>query len=438
MKNSIVSKCRAMLKSNPAMRNLLFTVLILFGAQVSVLHAQASLSIQGILKKSNGVAVEDGVYNITFRLYTEPVGGTVLWTEAQTGIEVTSGIYSTILGNSVDLDVPFNEIYYLGVTIGSSELTPRIQLTSAPYALSLIGSSNQFPSSGLVEADSIEVGGGVLARGGAPGLNGVSHNGYAFKGNSGDKDSGLFSTSDGKVSMYVNNAEVLAATPGSVAVTGNAAVSGSVSTSNLTLPNGGKITYDGKSDWRLVVDDNLLGGPNDWQVYNPTGGEHIGWNNPSSAGAAPIGGSSSNFAGLYLYPSDNNQVLKKFYNLSGVGDFTFIKVKFKYYAIDTWGTDLHDRAFAAFADGANGSQMRVCWSYFPQYLNHSPELNTNAFLQANDFTGNGLLNNSDHSINAEMTSFKSGNSFWLYFGTSVEEATVNERYAVGMIEIWVR
>ena len=34
--------------------------------------------------------------------------------------------------------------------------------------------------------------------------------GYAFDGNSGDKDSGLFSTADGRVSLYANNAEVLA------------------------------------------------------------------------------------------------------------------------------------------------------------------------------------------------------------------------------------
>jgi hypothetical protein len=438
MKNSTFSNLKTNLLSTRVLRYLAFTMFLLFSAQLSELYAQASLSIQGILKKSNGVAVEDGLYNITFKLYTTETGGTAIWTEIQSSVEVSSGIYSTILGNTTALNIPFNQIYYLGVTIGSSELTPRIQLTSAPYALSLIGVTNQFPSSGQVVADSVKVNGGVIARGGAPGLNGTSHNGFAFSGNNGDKDSGLFSTADGKVSMYVNNAEVVAATAGNLAITGNASVSGNFSTNNLTLPNGGKVTYNGLSDWRLVVDDNLMGGANGWNVYNPVSGQHIGWNNSSSAGAAPIEGVNSNFAGLYLYPTDNNQVLKKFYDLSGVGAFTFIKVKFKYYFVDTWGFGGNDRAWAAFADGSNGSQMRVGWEHMPDWLNSTGDFATTEFHQANNFEGNGNTDHTDFMLNGEMTAFKSGNSFWLYFGEASDEDTNNERYGVGMIEIWVR
>ncbi|MBK9981980.1 MAG: hypothetical protein IPP15_06060 [Saprospiraceae bacterium] len=438
MKNSTFSKPKTIHWTIKSVGQLLIIAFFLFSAQVSVLHAQASLSIQGILKKSNGVAVEDGTYNITFKLYTLQAGGTPIWTETQSGVEVTSGIYSTILGNTTALNVPFNQLYYLGVTIGSSEMTPRIQLTSAPYALSLIGVTNQFPSSGLVLADSIKVIGSVLARGGAPGLNGANKNGYAFSGNSGDKDSGLFSTADGKVALYSNNTEVLAVTPANVAVTGAAAVSGNVSAANLALPNGGKVTYNGLSDWRLVVDDNLIGGANGWNVYNALSGQYIGWNNSSSAGAAPIEGVSSNFAGLYMYPTDNNQVLKKFFDLSGVGAFTFIKVKFKFYFIDTWGWGGNDAGWAAFADGANGSQMRVGWHILPNWLNATGDFNTTEFHQANNFEGNGNTDHTDFSMNAEMTTFKSGNSFWLYFGGALDEDTNNERYGVGMIEIWVR
>jgi len=437
MKNSSFSSSRAIYLPNQVMRPLLFIAFFLFSTHMSVIYSQAYLSFQGILKKSNGVAVDDGAYDITFKLYTVQTGGTDIWSETQSGVEVSSGIYSVILGTTNALDVQFNAPYYLGVKIGSSELVPRIRLTSAPYALSLIGESNQFPSSGLVEADSIIVGGGVLARGGAPGANGTSHNGYAFLGNSGDKDSGLFSSTDGKVSMYVNNLEVIAATPGLVTVTGNETITGNLAANNLSLPNGGKVIYDGKSDWRLVVDDNLTGGANGWGVYAPLAGQHIGWNNPSSAGAAPIEGNSSNFAGLYMYPTDNKQVLKKFYNLSGFGSFNYIKVKFKYYYIDTWGWGGNDRAWAAFADGANGSQMRVGWSTLPATLN-STEWFTNEFRAANNFEGNAGTHETDHCENAEMTFFKSGDTFWLYFGGALSEDTNNESYAVGMIEIWVR
>ncbi len=438
MKNVTCITWRSPFLTTLVLRNLLIISIVFFASSLSVINAQASLSIQGILKKSNGVAVEDGTYNVTFKLYSAPTGGSAIWTETQTSLEVSSGIYSTILGNTTALNIPFNQVYYLGVTIGSSELTPRIQLTSAPYALSLIGVNNQFPSSGLVKADSIIVNGGVLAKGGAPGLNGVSHNGYAFTGNSGDKDSGLFSTSDGKVSMYVNNVEIIAATPGNVAITGNAAVTGSFSTGNVALPTSGKVTYNGLSDWRLVATDDLTGGANGWNVHNALSGQHNGWNNSSSAGAAPIEGVSTNFAGLYMYPSDNNQVLKKMYDLSAVGAFTQIKVRFRFHFIDSWGFGDDDRAWAAFADGANGSQMRLGWSEIPSWLNATGDFGTNEFLMANNYEGNSQVNDTDHSQMGEMMAFKSGNSFWLYFGAALDEDTNNERYGVGMIEVWVK
>lgn len=56
-------------------------------------------------------------------------------------------------------------------------------------------------------APTIEVMGGVRARGGTPGSFGNNNNGYAFSGNGGDNDSGLFSTTDGRVSLYVNSVE---------------------------------------------------------------------------------------------------------------------------------------------------------------------------------------------------------------------------------------
>lgn len=55
----------------------------------------------------------------------------------------------------------------------------------------------------------LDVVGGVRARGGAPGGNGVNNNGYAFAGNFGDNDSGMFSNTDGRVSLYSNSIERL-------------------------------------------------------------------------------------------------------------------------------------------------------------------------------------------------------------------------------------
>ncbi len=60
---------------------------------------------------------------------------------------------------------------------------------------------------------SLQVNGGIRARGGAPGALGISNNGYAFSGGSGDNDSGMFSSADGQLEFYSNNNEELRITP---------------------------------------------------------------------------------------------------------------------------------------------------------------------------------------------------------------------------------
>lgn len=134
--------------SRPAAK-LLFTLLL--AAFATALHAQAKLSIQGFLKKSDGTALADGEYSLRFRIYNAETGGTALWTETQPAVDVTGGIYSAVLGSVEPLNISFTEPYFVSVAVGSAtEMVPRIPLTSAPYALSLIGQDNKFPSSGNV------------------------------------------------------------------------------------------------------------------------------------------------------------------------------------------------------------------------------------------------------------------------------------------------
>lgn len=128
--------------------------LILWGLLLSTsatLFAQANLSVQGTIQRSFGAAVDDGSYSLTFRLYENDAAVTPIWEETMSDVEVIGGVYSVVLGSSEPLDVPFDKPYYLGVSVdGGTELTPRAQLTSSPYALSLIGQNNIFPSTGPV------------------------------------------------------------------------------------------------------------------------------------------------------------------------------------------------------------------------------------------------------------------------------------------------
>lgn len=135
---------------NMRFKSFIFSFLCLaIGAQQ--LHAQANLSVQGTIQKSFGAAVDDGDYSLTFKLYTAETGGVPVWSETQDAVSIIGGVYSVVLGTVEPLTAAFDQPYYLGVTVdGGAELVPRARLTSSPYALSLIGQDNIFPSTGAV------------------------------------------------------------------------------------------------------------------------------------------------------------------------------------------------------------------------------------------------------------------------------------------------
>lgn len=132
---------------------------------VLVLAAGASgdvpqtISYQGVLKDDTGAIVSDGDYDFTFRIYDVATNGTALWTEDQTK-HVTAGILNVVLGEVTPITLPFDEQYWLGVTIGTGdELSPRTLLTGVPYALNaraVLGTHNEFPDSGRVGIGTID------------------------------------------------------------------------------------------------------------------------------------------------------------------------------------------------------------------------------------------------------------------------------------------
>lgn len=129
---------------------LLFGAALLLLPSLSSLRAQTNLSVQGTIQNFNGSAVDNGLYDVIFKLYTTDAGGTAVWSETQSA-QVTGGVYSVLLGSVNPLTVAFDQTYYLGITLpGGPELTPRSRLTSSPYALSVIGQTNIFPSTGAI------------------------------------------------------------------------------------------------------------------------------------------------------------------------------------------------------------------------------------------------------------------------------------------------
>jgi hypothetical protein len=116
----------------------------------------ATLSLQGILVQDNGQAAPDSTYQLTFKLWksaTSTAAVDSVWGDTFDDVKVTGGKYNVILGSGAPLTAPFNQAYYLGVSLGSGsnpEYMPRPRLTAAPAGLALLGTGNEFASDGAV------------------------------------------------------------------------------------------------------------------------------------------------------------------------------------------------------------------------------------------------------------------------------------------------
>ena len=109
---------------------LILCMILLLGGLVSAIPQ--TFSVHGKLENNAGSPLE-GTYNMSFNIYTTYTGGSASWTLSNQDVTTDSnGIYNIVLTN-VNLD--FGSQYYLGVTVGNdSEMSPRINLTSSPYA----------------------------------------------------------------------------------------------------------------------------------------------------------------------------------------------------------------------------------------------------------------------------------------------------------------
>lgn len=89
---------------------------------------------QGTLTDSAGVLM-DGTYTLTFRFYDAATSGEKLWEEVQTGVPVTRGAFSVLLGSITPLNLRFSANCWLAICVNSgAELAPRHRIASVPNA----------------------------------------------------------------------------------------------------------------------------------------------------------------------------------------------------------------------------------------------------------------------------------------------------------------
>lgn len=399
---------------NETMHRLLLFFAVMLGGVYAV-SAQAGLVIQGSVQSVSGAPVDNGTYSMTFRLYETEIGGNPVWSETQDAVQVTGGIYSVSLGSVTPLTAPFNIVYYLGVSVsGADELIPRARLTSSPYAMSLLGETNLFPSTGSVGAGTVTPDPRVqLQTGNDQGTGRLlveGSNDAAIRFKKGGNSASI--TFDGnKITISDMNLTL---------------------SDDLNLPAGVKIKYNGLPAWRLIDRDDFQSGSDGWSCVDD-------WTNNTSRTFQRFTPNTPFSQGFILRPDQNgNDVMKKKFDLTGI-PHTRVRVVFTYHFFDAWD-HVWETAWAGFASQLNpytspaqsNGYMQVGWT-----SGNPAEFDFIGVGYANFWSG---FNNfrADGNIRAEMVAQHSGNDFWLLFGSNLDEVSSNESYGISNIEIWVQ
>jgi|GEM_PF-5414702 len=124
----------------PLLRNLIILLLALTPT-LALAATPAKINYQGLLTNAGGTPVSNGSYSVTFKIYTDSIGGIALWTETKF-VTTSSGLFSTMLGSVTPIpDSIFDSsTTYLGIKVSSDpEIAPRTELASVPYSNSARG-----------------------------------------------------------------------------------------------------------------------------------------------------------------------------------------------------------------------------------------------------------------------------------------------------------
>jgi len=117
-----------------------------------------TMNYQGTLTDATGLPVPDGNYTLTFRLWNASIGGTVVWSEAQS-VAVDGGVFNVILGLVTPMNETFENQRWLGVQVGvDPELAPRTPLTSVPSAFNVVDGAAVTSLNGLADDVNIVAG----------------------------------------------------------------------------------------------------------------------------------------------------------------------------------------------------------------------------------------------------------------------------------------
>lgn len=96
------------------------------------------LTYQGMLRQPDGTPL-DGTYEMTFRLYDDPIAGSIRHSEVINNVVVREGLFTVLLGDTTPIDpTAFEGPLYIGVQVGTEpEMAPRQRIAPVAYAVQL-------------------------------------------------------------------------------------------------------------------------------------------------------------------------------------------------------------------------------------------------------------------------------------------------------------
>lgn len=126
--------------SRSALACLLLFLLALVTVNPATGQAPTTINYQGrLLENTADQDAVDGTIDVVFSIWTEPTGGTELWSESWTGVPLSNGIFSVLLGSNGSpldpADFQADSSLYLELEVGGETLAPRQALGSAPFAI---------------------------------------------------------------------------------------------------------------------------------------------------------------------------------------------------------------------------------------------------------------------------------------------------------------
>lgn len=120
------------------MRKILFVMALsmVLSSSASLAGVPGQMSFQGTLVDSTGAAMDTTV-SMTFTVYTDSTGGSLVWSETHSAVVVSQGIFNVILGgvNAIPDTAFSGPARWLGIQVGGDpEMEPRQQIVAVGYA----------------------------------------------------------------------------------------------------------------------------------------------------------------------------------------------------------------------------------------------------------------------------------------------------------------